>query len=1114
MAKQPLKSGRSKASRTSKGEKNERKRVKPASPTPAQPFPVVGVGASAGGLEAFSRFLRALPVNTGMAFVFVQHLDPKHVSMLTDLLSRETRMPAREVQDGVRIAPNHIYVIPRDKSMELEGGKLRISPRTADYAHHLPIDVFFRSLAQERKSLAIGVVLSGNGSDGTLGLEAIKAAGGIAFAQDEVSAKSTGMPHSAAASGAVDFVLPPEQIALELTRIVSHPYVRPEAANGPDDGPLPDQDGSLAGILTLVRGLNRVDFTHYKESTIRRRILRRIMLHKIEGLKQYLAFLRHNPNEVENLYEDMLITVTEFFRDPEAFEGLQKILSKRLLARGSSPQTIRVWVPGCSTGEEVYSIAISLLELVSDRPNDTLIQMFATDISERALEKARAGIYPFEIRKRVSAERLRRFFVKLEDGYQVSKRVRDLCIFARQNVAQDPPFSRLDLISCRNVLIYLGAALHKRILPTLHYALKPRGLLMLGSSESVGAFTTLFHLEDRKSKIYLRREAVVRAGLEFGLRERALGRGEEKIKAVATGLAGLPKDVDRLILARYSPAGVVVNQDWEVLEFRGDTSSFLKNAPGAASLNLLKMAREGLMAALRTALNRAQKQRTAVRADRLPIRDGQRQKYFNLEVIPFTDSAAGQPRFLIIFEDPASKAGAVSQAAASEDQRDMAPRPGRKQAGAGRARVSALVEEMKVKDEHLRAVSEEYEAAIEELRSSNEEILSSNEELQSTNEELETAKEELQSANEEMNTLNEELRHRNDELTKTDNDLNNFLSSTNIPLVILSNDLRVRRYTPVSEKALNLLPSDVGRPIRDLNLNLRLDNLEELLAGVLERLAVAEVDVQDITGHWSSLRMRPYRTQDNHIDGVVLAMIDIDPLKRSIEEGVRKLAQSEGAVRTSFSGLISAQEEERRRLSHEIHDEVNQEFALLELDVDLLERHLPASPDETRQRLAGLRNKIAGLSDNLRGLAYRLHPSVLDDLGLTVALQSYCKDFSEREGIPVQFSAVGVPAALPEHVPACFYRTTQEALRNVAQHAHSSRVTVTLAASNGELSLSIRDDGVGLDPRDLKPGRGLGILGMQERAWLAGGAFMLHSEPGKGTEITVRAPCGSEAASG
>jgi two-component system CheB/CheR fusion protein len=1121
-----------KPSRSSNGAKRQTRHESLKARRP--PFPVAGVGASAGGLEAFTRLLRTLPDNTGMAFVFVQHLDPKHVSMLTGLLARETAMPTREVKDGVRIEPDHVYVIPRNKAMVMENGALRISPRTADASQHLPIDVFFRSLAREKKNLAIGVVLSGNGSDGAQGLKAIRAEGGITFAQDEESAKFTGMPHSAVATGVVDFVLAPEEIGGELGRIGTHPYIAPATSLDGGEAAPDDGDGSFAGILGLLRSASHVDFSHYKETTTRRRVMRRMLLHKAESLKEYYVFLKQNPAEVESLYEDILIDVTDFFRDPEAFEALKEQLQERLFSAGSPPRTIRAWVPGCSTGEEVYSIAIYLSELLGDRPSAVPVQLFATDISEYALQKARAGIYPGSIAEHVSPERLRRFFVKLEDGYQVNKRVRDCCIFARQNVAQDPPFSRLDLISCRNVLIYLDAVLQKRIMRAFHYALRPSGLLLLGGSESVGVFSNLFHLEDRKHRIYSRKEAAIRGSLDFGAGEYSPVQPETRVKPAAAGELAPPRDADRLILARYSPAGIVIDEDMEVLEFRGDTSAYLKNRPGAASLSLVKLARENIMVELRATIHRARKDQAPVRAENLSVGNGHGRKQFNLEVIPFADSATQQSRFLVLFEEIPAQAILPAKSSKRDTAKTARQEPLRKAQPDQALELLRLRQEVSAKEEYLKAITEEYEATIEELRSANEEILSSNEELQSTNEELETTKEELQSANEEMNTLNDELQHRNNELTRIGNDLNNVLASTHIPILILGGDLRLRRYTPVSEKVLNLRPSDIGRPLRDTGLLLRVDGIEELLGQVLETLSVSETDVRDQNGHWYSLRLRPYRTEDNRIDGVVLALIDIDPLKRSLDEGVRRLALSDEALRAAMSqheheelgaagghqelaashaalrtlmgGLITGQEDERRRLSHEIHDEVNQELALLELDVDSLQGNLPASADEIRRRLSGLRDKVAGLSDNLRGLAYRLHPSVLDDLGLKIALQSLCTDFSEREGVGVNFSADGEPGVLPGTISTCLYRIAQEALRNIAQHANARNVAVQLAVSDGEVLLAIQDDGNGFDPDGASRRQGLGRLGMEERAWLAGGRFLLLSKPGQGARIEVRVP--------
>ncbi len=530
-------------------------------------FPIVGVGASAGGLEAFTQLLQALGAGTEMAYVLVQHLDPSHESVLTELLAKATEMPVRQVTDATPVEPNHAYVIPPNVDMIIAQGILRLTPRTETHGHHMPIDRFLRSLAEDQRSNAIGIILSGTASDGTLGLAAIKAEGGITFAQDEKSAKFDGMPQSAIAAGCVDFVLPSDAIARELARIRAHPYLATSSSSRTAEL-VPDGDPQLKNVLHLLRTANGVDFSDYKPATVKRRILRRMALHKVGELKEYVQFLRHHPAEAEALYEDMLIKVTSFFRDPDAFEALKT----EVLKHGSPEEPIRVWVPGCSSGEETYSQAIALLEFLGNRRADIPIQLFGTDLGPGSIEKARAGIYPESIAADVSPERLRRFFVNVESGYRINKTIRDMCVFARQNLLQDPPFSRIDVISCRNVLIYLGPVLQKRIMPIFHYALKPRGFLMLGGAEGIlGTASNLFELMDRKHKIYCRKSIASGLHLDFAASRYSSKAGnisgkEAPQREGSVHLLDLHKEADRILLTKYAPAAVVINDDLEVLE--------------------------------------------------------------------------------------------------------------------------------------------------------------------------------------------------------------------------------------------------------------------------------------------------------------------------------------------------------------------------------------------------------------------------------------------------------------------------------------------------------------------------------------------------------------------
>ena len=875
--------------------------------------PVVGIGASAGGLEAFRLLLKSLPADTGLAFVLVQHLDPGHESMLTSLLSKATEMPVTEVREGVRAEPNHVYIIPPNTTMGISDGHLHLTARIEPGSRHMPIDHFLRSLAEDQGSGAIGVILSGAATDGTLGLKAIKAEGGITFAQDEKTAKYGGMPHSAIAAGCVDFVLSPEKIARELARIGRHPYFGDSA----EPVPLPpENDSDLRTLFLLLRNATGVDFRYYKYSTLKRRIARRMVLHKIGGLSQYLRYLRENPDELGALYEDILIHVTAFFREPETFQQLKQAILPKLL-RGRRPtEPFRVWIPGCSTGEEVYSLAIVILEYLGDRAAGMPLQIFGTDISEAAIERARAGTYSESSVAEVSQDRLRRFFVKMNGEYRITKSLREMCIFARQDLAKDPPFSRMDLISCRNVLIYMGPVLHKRVMATFHYALKPTGVLILGKSESISGFSDLFAPVGRKHKIYSKIPAGTHRAIDLPKAGEDQAPEPVEKKHETTVKFDLRKEADRLVINDYAPPGLIASDSLRILQFRGDVAPFLSPSPGEASLNLLRMVRPEFALELRTAIHRARKQDGPVREDGIPIKRDGSHSAVSLQVVPFRASpgegSTAERYFLILFEearvpDAGSPKSPLSPAKAAKSEA---------------VEVSRLRRELQTAKAYLQSIIEEHEATNEELKSASEEVQSSNEELQSTNEELETAKEELQSTNEELVTVNEQMQNRNIELAELGDDLINLLGGVNIPIVMLGSDLRIRRFTPLAERLLNLVPTDVGRPIDNIRPNLRVHaplqprgkfhpsgggalDLAALIREVIDTVSLKEQEVQDLEGRWYSMRLRPYRTADNKIDGAVVIFVDIHALKTTQTE-LQELNSFSSAVMDSAAILMMA----------------------------------------------------------------------------------------------------------------------------------------------------------------------------------------------------------------
>ena len=842
------------------------------------PFPVVGIAASAGGLEAFTALIRHLPTDTGMAFVLIQHLSPDHESLLSEILGRATAMPVQQVTDGITVEPNEIYVIPPNSQMTLTDGLIRLSPRQKNNGKYLPGDAFFESLARDCGNKAIAVVLSGTDGDGSQGLKAVKVAGGVTFAQSESTAKFDSMPNTAVATGNVDFVLPPQKIAEELTKLSRSPFLVAAEPIKVVKAAAPAPGDALAIIFALLRTTTGVDFTRYKPNTLNRRMQRRMLLYQIESLEDYAEYLQAHPAEVQALYEEILIHVTSFFRDPQVFEYLKAQIFPTISQNKSIDVPLRIWVAGCSTGEEVYSIVICLLEFFDDRATMPPIQIFATDISETAISKARSGFYLDSQMAEVSPERQRRFFVPLPSGgYQISSAVRELCVFARHNLAGDPPFSNLDLISCRNVLIYLSDPLQERLMSLFHYSLNLTGFLLLGTSESVKTASDLFAPVDEANKLYARNLTSTRPLFSFQTSQLAssLNSPQRIPESFATPVE-LTQEVSQLISNRYAPISVVVDDQMQILQIRGDLNLYLKLIPGTTELNLLRMAPENLAIALRIALHQAQTENEIVRQEQIRLEAGEQTHWLNLEVMPFRLAVTNARYFLVVLEAISPPAPALESAAISSQEPAELERENMQL----RQALAAATQRELSAQAHLQAVIQEQNYLNQNLRVANEEILSSNEELQSTNEELQTAKEEIQATNEELSTTNDELRSRNLQQNRDNSDLNNFLSSISVPIVMLTNDLRIRRFTPTAQRLFNFIPTDVGRPFSDLHANFDVSQLEPMILEVLETLNTQEQEIQTQLGHWYSLRIRPYRTTENQIDGVTLVFVDIDALKR------------------------------------------------------------------------------------------------------------------------------------------------------------------------------------------------------------------------------------------
>ena len=875
-------------------------------------FPVVGIGASAGGLEAFLQVFAKMPVDTGMAFVLIQHLDPTHPSLSPEIIARSTELEVEEVTNGIRIQANHIYIIPPNYMMEIQNGTLTLSARDAAPGHNMPIDCFLQSLARSEKSQSIGVVLSGTGTDGTLGLKAIKEEGGVTFAQEPSSAKFPGMPKSAIDAGAVDLILKPEDLVSELLRMKTHPYLSSDLQDfqgldvTPEDFPANE---ALNKLFAILGSHKKTDFTGYKQTTVMRRIQRRMMVQKSKTLADYVKYLETHDQEVDALYDDILINVTEFFRDPESFRELAKQVFPALLKNRPKGSALRIWVPGCSSGEEVYSLAISLLEFLTKSGKQHPLQIFATDICEEAIQKARLGKYSEAAVQSLSKERRNRFFDKVENGYQIKQAIRELCLFSRHDVTSDPPFAKLDLISCRNVLIYFGRDLQKRVIPIFHYALLPEGFLWLGRAENLGDSSPLFHLVDKAHKIYSKINVptpMIHFSSKYG-----------QVAVMTSKTSKLPtkneddfvSEADQILLAKFSPPGVIVNSNLEILQFRGRTAPFLEPAAGQPSLNLIKMAQPDLLSSLRNTIQSAKHQDQSIERPGVRIDVDGQQLSLDLEVIPLGAKASVKHKaFLVLFKTAKSINPAPPlQPPTGTESRDPLLSELKTELAEIKSYQQSLVDQYE-------ATQNELTAANEQLQSTNEELQSTNEELQSTNEEIETAKEELQSTNEELVTVNEELQMRNTDLATLSSDLNNLLVSIEIPVVIVGGDHRIRRFSPRAKSAFNLIPSDVGRPISDIRPNFDL-NLDHLISEVGETLSPREIELQDFKGHWLRLRIRPYKTVHNRIDGAIVSLIDIDELKKKEQKTTDAFIQADKANLAKDVFLATLSHELRTPLS-------------------------------------------------------------------------------------------------------------------------------------------------------------------------------------------------------
>jgi len=1072
-------------------------------------FPVAGVGASAGGLEAIEKFLKALPADTGTAYVLVQHLDPTHESRLTEILSHSTAMPVVEAKQGTEVRPNSVYVIPPNKNISITRQKLHLEPRRNSKTQHMPVDFFFGSLAGDRKHQSIGIILSGTASDGVMGMRAIKAEGGITFAQDPGSAKYAGMPESSIASGAVDFVLPPEEIARHLGRMGNHPYLTTSEPGGKEPEQALPGDRTADQLFGMLKKSFGVDFTNYKSTTVHRRIRRRMALGGIGNREEYLDYLRGNPEELRALFQDMFIGVTEFFRDPGLFKTLERSIFPSIVKNRADDAPIRIWVPGCSTGEEVYSIAISLLEYLGNRASSTSTQIFGTDANEEAIRAARRGRYGKEISESVGPDRLRRYFTKDSEGYQISKAVRDRCVFARHDITRDAPFRNLDLLSCRNLLIYLNTPAHQRLIPLFHFTLKPTGFLVLGSAETVGGFGDLFNLADRHYKIYSKHLTASRPYFEFPHEYASEPAAQPQALPVPprSGFDLHRAAADQILLSQHGPPAVLVNKNMDILHFRGHTSPYLEPAQGAASLNLLRMAREGLLVGIEKAITSARKKNVPARQEGLRVHSPGGERIVDIDVLPIHAPGTGESTFLIVFENEGTRKKTAGQS-----------RGGRTKTAARRIaddRVVQLQQELAGTKAYLLSVIENQDSANEALRSLNEELQSSNEELHSTTEELETANEELESANEELNTLNEEVHRRSAELAEINERLQRELTARQ------QAEERFHRMVESAPDAMVFTDAE-GKIVL---LNGQTEELfgyrrQELIGQPIEILLSERWRKEYVSRLASYMQNPPSPRAETELDlwcrrkdgSEFPAAINLSPLPA--EEGspltssiIRDISRQKAMVERANQALRL---EERNHMAMDVHDTLAQGLTGIVLQLEAAEEVCKQEPPEAMRHIVRARELARSTLEEARRSVLVLSGSPPGEKGLGDSILEMVERFRSETPVRLEFSLTGIPQRLDVTAEENVLRIAQQAVTNALQHSQANCIQVELAFNTVEAQLCVTDNGRGFVASAARDG--FGLRSMRERARYLGATFHLSSQPGEGTRIEVQIPISPSAA--
>lgn len=1106
-------------------------------------FPVVGVGASAGGLDAFKRLIKAIPEDSGMAYILVQHLEPTHESILAELLQKVTRIPIYEITNNVRVEPNQIYIIPSNKLLTATDGVLQLSPRLPRNEKNMPIDVFFESLAEVHQSHAIGVVLSGTGTDGTLGLKAIKDHGGITFTQDLQSAAFDGMPQSAIDAQVVDFILTPEEIPLQL-KALNQTFKTALSVDG--EQLQLKKENAFRQLLSLLRVRKGADFTYYKQTTIRRRILRRMGLNKIENIFDYLSFIKDNTAEQDILYQDLLIPVTDFFRDPKIYDTLCETIFPILLKDREDGSPVRFWIAGCSTGEEAYSVAMCLYEYLGDKTTDIKIQIFATDISEKAIAKARTAIYTKRDVASLSAARLQKYFTKVNGSFQVNKFIRDMCVFACHNFLKDPPFAKMDFISCRNVLIYMEPFLQKKAITTFHYALKENRYLLLGNSETTGSAPNLFAAFSKTDRIYVRKSVPGRFLPIMADQGEKEDKEKEHGPAKQPGRDDFQKNADDVVLSRYSPPGVVVNEQMDIVQFRGSTGVWLEPSPGKPSLNVLKMAREGLAFELRNLLHKVKAGNKPLVKENIPIQHMGRRQLVTIEVIPLLNTA--EPHFLVLFRDdgllPSGTGGA----------KDGQPAPG-SQPSPESAEIQRLENEMTQLRADMRSITEDQEAVNEELQSANEELLSGSEELQSLNEELETSKEEIQSTNEELTTLNHELFDRNEQLNLSRIYAESIVATIREPFIILDKNLRVKtanrpyydKFKTTEEDTEGKLFYEIGTGQWDI------PGLHTLLETVLS-------EEKKVTGFafqqsFANIGERSFLLNASRIFGadnaeqlILLAIEDIteakklesdqkmftQELERQVEERTAALKEANASLKHSNEHLAQF----ATIASHDLQEPLRKILTFANLlnlqqskDIDIRTKELLKKICVSAERMSALIKDVLNFSkiiDTKNAFARtdlnEILKNVLNDFDLLV---------SQKNAV-IKHEKLPVIEAIPLQMNQLFYNLLSNAIKfskpdvSPVVHITSAMLPEEEVKRNPALNtrttwyeIIFHDNGIGFDPqfseqmflifqrlnpRESFEGTGIGLALCKKIVVNHHGEIFAAAEEGKGAQIHIILP--------